>query len=330
MAVCILLTVAAAAYASTLGSYPIGFFESFQVMFDHITGNITDDMKDHIIFNIRLPRILTAIVAGASLAIAGATMQSIMKNPLADPYTTGISSGASFGASLAIILGFSLFSNDDYGIILNAFVFSLIPAFAMIALSSFNRTSPATMILTGIAVMYLFNALTTLIKLGASDESLAALFNWTVGDLAKSSWDSVRVILAVTVCCFVAIMFTHKKMNILTMGDRNAIGMGIDAHKLRIVLLLILSLMTASVVCYTGIIGFIGLVAPHMVRMFMGSDNKYLIPASAIFGALLLLVADVIARTIIAPVFLPVGVITAFIGCPMFIYLLVKRRRTVW
>ena len=255
----------------------------------------------------------------------------MMKNPLADPYTTGISSGASFGATLAIVMGFDLAGlGGTAGLVVTAFVFSLIPAAVIILVSSLRNTSAATMILAGIAVMYLFNACTTLIKLGASDASLSAVFQWSIGDLSGATWQSFYVILVFSVVGSAILMAMSKKLNILITGDKSATALGLNAHRLRIMLLAIISLMTASVVCFTGIIGFIGLVAPHIVRIFLGSDNRYLIPASAAFGALLLMVADLISRVIIAPTFLPVGVITAFIGCPLFLYLLIKQRRSMW
>nr|WP_235585056.1 iron ABC transporter permease [Candidatus Methanomethylophilus sp. 1R26] len=216
------------------------------------------------------------------------------------------------------------------GLVVTAFVFALIPAAVIILVSSLRNTSAATMILAGIAVMYLFNACTTLIKLSISEQSLSAVYQWSIGDLSGATWTAFDVILIFTAVGTVLLMAMSKKLNILITGDKNATALGLDAHKLRIVLLLVISLMAASVVCFTGIIGFIGLVAPHIVRIFLGSDNRYLIPASAAFGAVLLMVADLISRTIIAPTFLPVGVITAFIGCPLFLYLLIKQRKSMW
>ncbi|MBR4217399.1 MAG: iron ABC transporter permease, partial [Candidatus Methanomethylophilaceae archaeon] len=289
-----------------------------------------DPTDDWVVFTVRLPRILTGMVAGASLGVAGAAMQSMMKNPLADPYTTGISSGASFGATLALGLGITFGLSGSFGLIAMAFVFSLIPAAVIILVSSLRHTSAATMILAGIAVMYLFNACTTIIKLTLSEQSLSAVFQWSIGDLSGSTWESFEVIAIFCVIGGAVLMAMSKKLNILITGDKNATALGLDAHKLRIILLIVISLMAASVVCFTGIIGFIGLVAPHIVRIFLGSDNRYLIPASAAFGAVLLMVSDLISRVIIAPTFLPVGVITAFIGCPLFMWLLIRARKSMW
>lgn len=330
--VCVVVMIATVGYAATIGSANMTAFDVYETIYNHFFA------KDHIVkvmdwavFDIRLPRIITGMVAGASLGVAGAAMQSMMKNPLADPYTTGISSGASFGATLAIGLEITLFGiGGTAGTVVMAFVFALIPAAVIILVSSMRQTSAATMILAGIAVMYLFNACTTIIKLSLSETSLSAVYQWSVGDLSGSTWESAQVI---TIFCIVGsaiLMAVSKKLNILITGDKNSAALGLNAHKLRIILLIVISLMSASVVCFTGIIGFVGLVAPHIVRIFLGSDNRYLIPASAAFGAVLLMVSDLISRTVIAPTFLPVGVITAFIGCPMFLWLLIKARKTMW
>lgn len=329
---CVVAVVAVIGYAATLGSSHISAWEVYRDIWYHfIDPSKCDELIDWAIFDVRLPRIIAGLIAGASLGVAGAAMQSMMKNPLADPYTTGISSGASFGATVAIAMGFTITGiGGSGGLILTAFFFALIPAAVIIAVSSLRNTSASTMILAGIAIMYLFNACTTLIKLGISDSSLSAVFQWSVGDLSAVTWEGCKVMLIFTVAGTGILIAFSKKLNILITGDKNATALGLNAHRLRIVLLLVISLMAASVVCFTGIIGFIGLVAPHIVRLFLGSDNRFLIPASAAFGAVLLMVSDLVSRVIIAPTFLPVGVITAFIGCPMFIYLLIKQRKTIW
>ncbi len=330
--ICIIGVIVTIGYAATIGSAHITAKEVYETIFNHFFAkDRINTTMDWAVFTIRLPRIMTGMVAGASLGIAGAAMQSMMKNPLADPYTTGISSGASFGATLALGLGITLFGvGGSAGIIVMAFIFSLIPAAVIILVSSMKHTSAATMILAGIAVMYLFNACTTIIKLSLSEQSLSAVYQWSIGDLSGSTWESFEVILIFCVIGGTLLMAMSKKLNILITGDKNAKALGLDAHKLRIALLIVISLMAASVVCFTGIIGFVGLVAPHIVRIFLGSDNRYLIPASAAFGAVLLMVSDLISRTIIAPTFLPVGVITSFIGCPLFLWLLIKARKSMW
>lgn len=327
--VCVVASILIAGYAVTVGSYPIGFFESYQIIIDHILGNVSDATKDLIVWESRLPRIIAGALVGIGLSIAGATMQSTMKNPLADPYTTGISSGASFGATIAIILGVTVLGSS-YGVVVNAFIFSLIPAAVIIVISGLRKASPTVMILSGIAVMYVFNALTTVIMLMANPEDLAAVYNWQVGTLAKSKWETLPIMASVTLVGSIILIALSNKLNILATGDESAKSLGIDANKLRLFCLVVVSFLAAGIVSFTGVIGFVGLVAPHVARIFIGSDNRYLLPASAAFGVALVLISDVIGRTVIYPAVLQVGVVTAFLGGPLFLYLLIKQRKEAW
>ena len=329
IAVCIIVTVIVAGVAMTIGPYDIGFFECYQILFDHLLGNIGDINKDWVICEARFPRIAAGVIAGVGLACAGAVMQSTMKNPLADPYTTGISSGASFGATIAIVSGVTLFSGQ-FSLVLNAFIFSLIPTAVIVVVSAMKRASPTTIILAGIAVMYVFNAMTTVLMLMADPNDMADVYAWQVGSLGITSKDDIPIMFVVTLIGTAIMWILSGKINVLASGDENAKTLGIDADKLRIFCLIVVSLVAAAIVSFTGIIGFVGLVCPHVARMFIGSDNKYLIPASAALGALMLIVSDLIGKTIIAPAVLQVGVITAFIGGPMLIYLLLKQKKEAW
>jgi len=327
--VCIIGAIIVAGLAITVGSYGISFFEAYQLLFDHIRGIGIGETEDIVVWDIRLPRILAAVIAGAGLAIAGTTMQSTMKNPLADPYTTGISSGASFGATLAIILGFTI-TGGSYALVINAFIFSLVPMAVIMAISTIKQASPTTIILSGLAVMYLFNAMTTLIMLTADPNALAEAYTWQVGTLGLMKWDYIPIMFGVILVGGITLQLLAAKINVLTSGDEGAKSLGVDADKLRLFSLLVVSLMAASIVSFTGIIGFIGLVCPHICRMFIGSDIKYLMPASAAFGAVFLLICDLVGRTIIAPTVLDVGVITAFVGGPTLLYLLIKQKKEAW
>ena len=333
--VCVVVAFLVIGVTLTIGDYDIGFLETYQILWDHITGNVPTDpsdpmyTKDSVIWDLRLPRILTGVLAGAALAVAGATMQTTMKNPLADPYTTGISSGASFGATIAICMGVS-FAGGGYVVVVNAFIFSLIPTALIVIVSKMRGASPTTMVMAGIAVMYIFNAFTTMIKLFADPESLSSLYQWSVGSINGTRWDDVLVMVPFVIVGTVVIQLLSRQLNVLISGDDSAKTLGVDADRLRTVSILVIALMTAAVVSFTGLIGFVGLVCPHVVRMFIGSDNRYLIPASAAFGIALLLFADLVGRVLIAPTVLPVGVITAFIGGPLFLYLIVKQRRSAW
>lgn len=329
MAICVVVIVLVTGYAVTYGTYDIGFLESYQIIWDHITGNITDTMKDHIIVNLRMPRVVVGIVAGAGLAVAGAVMQSTLMNPLADSYTTGVSSGASFGATLAMTMGMTAASGSQ-AIVINAFLFALIPTAMIISTSKMKNTSPTVMIMAGIAIMYIFNALTTVLKLWADESTLAEVYHWQVGSLAGTSWSEVPIMIVAVLAGTIAVQLLSRKLNVLATGDETARALGIDASKMRTILLAIVALMSAAVVSFTGLIGFVGLVTPHVVRIFIGADNRYLIPASAIAGSALLVSADLLGRAILSPIVLQVGVVMAFMGGPMFLWLLMRKNTRVW
>ncbi|WP_400203452.1 FecCD family ABC transporter permease [Candidatus Methanomassiliicoccus intestinalis] len=329
---CLITAIIVMGLAVSFGKYDIGFFESYELIWNHLLGHApVDEMKDHVVWDLRLPRALMAVAVGAGLAVCGAAMQSMMRNPLADPYTTGVSSGASLGAALAIILGFCIFPSlsGQAAIVANAFIFSLIPAAIIILISKFRRPTPTSMILAGIAVMYVFSATTTLLMLIANPEDLAEVYIWNVGTLGKATWDNIPIVLFMSVTGIILLMLVSKKLNVLVAGDKVATSLGVNADVLRLYCLIVISLVTAAIVSFTGTIGFVGLIAPHVVRIFIGSDNRYLLPASASFGAAMLICADCLAKEA-GSTGLPVGVITAIIGGPLFILLLIKQRKSAW
>lgn len=321
--------IAASLCSIVMGSYDISPAEAFGAIWDRIIGNPPADMTiDHIVINLRLPRILAAIVCGFALAVCGVAMQSMLKNPLADPYTMGISSGASFGAAIALILGIELISGG--GVIVNAFVFALIPSFVILFLSKFRKATPTMMVLCGIAVMYLFNAMTQLFMLIADPDDMSAVYQWTVGSIDGVSFANLALMLPVVLAGSLYIMYAANQLNVMGIGDESAKTLGINVDRKRLVFLIVIALVAAAVVSFTGVIGFIGLVAPHMLRTIVGSDNRYLIPASGVFGALILVVSDIVSRFIADPIILPVGVITSCIGGPLFLYLVMRNSREVW
>lgn len=329
MIACIVICIVTMGYTLTVGSYNIGFFETYSILWEHITGNVTDAMKDMIIVDYRMPRIIGGIIAGSSLAVAGAAMQSTLMNPLADPYTTGVSSGASFGATMAMVLGVSI-GSGSLTIVLNAFIFSLVPTAIIVMFARMKASSPTVMIMAGIAVMYIFNAMTTVMMLMADPNDLQAVYEWQVGSLGRMTWDGVPVMVGVTVIGVIIVQFLSKKLNVLAAGDDMANSLGVSANNLRTIIMIVVALMAAAIVSFTGLIGFVGLVVPHVVRLFIGADNRYLIPASATFGAALLILADLVGRVVIAPATLQVGVITAFLGGPMFLWLILRKKSKLW
>ena len=330
--VCLVATFIVVGYALSVGDYHIPFFETYAIIWDHIWGNVPQDMalKDSIIFTLRMPRLIIGVLAGMGLAVAGVVMQSTLMNPLADPYTTGVSSGASFGATIAIVLNISILGATQYATVINAFVFSLIPMAVIVLVSKIKNASPTTMIMSGIAVMYIFNAFTTVVTLMADPNSLQQLYRWTVGSLAFAAAEDIPIIAAVTIPVTIILMFMTNKLNILASGDESAKSLGVDAEGLRRVCLVLVALLAAVIVSFTGLIGFVGLVAPHIVRTVIGPDNRFLLPASAAFGALILVSADLIGRVVIAPAVLQVGVITAFLGGPLFLWLILRKNSTIW
>ena len=286
-------------------------------------------LADVCVWNLRLPRIVLGIVAGIGLGLAGAVMQAILRNPLASPYTLGISSGAGFGASLAILAGAGIVGGK-YLIIGNAFVFALLVSFIILGLSSRKGATPETMILAGIAMMYLFGAMTTILQYFGEAEAVKEAVFWMVGDLNRASWSVVTIVSVVIALCAPYLMAKSWDLNVMGAGDETAKSLGVNVKRTRVTTMVVSTVMVATIVCFTGTIGFIGLVAPHMTRLAIGGDNKYVLPVSGLLGAVILISADLVARRIIAPVILPVGAVTAFMGAPLFLYLIMRRRREYW
>jgi len=319
----------------SVGLYDISFWDSYRVFIDHIMGVVPQTLEeireDRIIFGQRAPRAIAAACVGATLAVSGAAMQSTLKNPLADPYTTGISSGASMGVCVFVVLGISIVPGLSYdlGMIVNAFLFALIPAAAIILFSRIFKASPTSVILIGIAIMYVFSACSSLIKLYADPDDLEVVYRWGLGNLGSANWDNLIYIASAGVISTVLMTIISRRLNILSMNDESVMSLGMDPKKERALVLMAVSLCTAMVVCFTGTIGFVGLVIPHIIRIFMGSNNTYLIPASAFAGAVFLLAADSVAK-VAGTYDLPVGVITSIVGGPMFLYILIKQRRKTW
>ena len=333
IAICIFAVIVIAGVSCTLGDREIGFLRVYEIVWEHICGasytpGSSEWWDDYTVVNLRIPRIVTAVIAGTALSVCGVAMQSIMQNPLADSYTTGISSGACFGAVAALVMGFT-FSGilNQYGIVTNAFLCGLVPAFAMIGISQFIRASPAVLILAGTAVSYMFSALTTLMMITADEDDLQGAYIWQIGSFESAVWSNIPVMLAVTVVGGVFLILTSNKLNVLTLGDDSARSLGLDASKYRLVCLVVLSLVVGGIISFTGIIAFVGLVAPHAVRMVIGSDNRFLVPASMAFGAAIVLLADLVGRTLTPMGELPVGLIMSFIGGPLFLMLILRQKK---
>lgn len=292
---------------------------------------------DMIVWNIRMPQVLTAMVAGAGLSVAGATMQSILRNPLGSPFTLGISQAAAFGAAFSVmILGSGVMQSTTIGSVtisnpymttITAYVFTMLAAGVIITISKVRGATPEVMVLTGVALGALFTAGTMLLQYFADDVQLAAMVFWTFGDLARAGWSDLGLIAAVTGLCSIYLISKSRAYNAIDAGDETAKSLGVHVERVRITGMLAASLVTAVIVSFLGVIGFLGLVVPHMVRRIIGGDHRFLMPATVISGALLLLISDTVARLVLMPHVLPVSILTAFMGAPAFIYLLVRGRR---
>lgn len=317
--------------SASLGSANLSLWEIYSSILHRLFPAYFEsgDLADACIWNLRLPRIFMGIVAGFGLGIAGCVTQAILKNPLASPYTLGISSGASFGASLAILTGAGIIGGD-YLIIGNAFLFALLCSFIILGLSNRKGATPETMILAGIAMMYLFSAMTTILQYFGEAEAVKEAIFWAVGDLDRSSWPKITIIIVMLTFCFLLLMIKSLDLNIMAAGDETATSLGVNVKSTRIALMAVTTLLVACIVCFTGTIGFIGLVAPHLTRISVGGDNRFVLPISGLFGTLLLISADLVARRVMAPIILPVGAITAFMGAPIFMYMIMKRKREFW
>ncbi|WP_094229200.1 FecCD family ABC transporter permease [Methanolobus psychrotolerans] len=302
-----------------------------------LIGHSISDRWGSIIWNIRLPQVLTAIVAGAGLSVAGVVMQSILRNPLASPFTLGISNAAAFGAAFSVmvlgtgsthtLVGDAVTISNPYVTTAVAFVFSLLVTAIILAFSRYRGVTPEVMILVGVAMSSLFTAGTMFLQYFADDTQLASIVFWSFGDVSRASWEELAFITVVVVVSIIYFTLNRWKYNAIDAGDETAKGLGVNVEQVRLRGMMAASIVTAVIVAFLGVIGFIGLICPHMTRRIIGDDHRFLITGSIVMGSLLLLCADTAARVIIQPYQLPVAVLTSFLGAPTFIYLILKGRR---
>jgi len=283
-----------------------------------------------IVWDIRLPYALMAVVVGLALGLAGAEMQTILNNPLASPFTLGVSSAAAFGAALAIILGVGFPGlSDQWFISANAFVFALFAALMLDGITRWSKVSTSGVVLFGIALVFTFNALVSMMQFIASEDTLQGLVFWTMGSLARASWEKLGVLSAAFALLVPFSMLSSWKLTALRLGEDRAISFGIDVRRLRLATLLRISILSALAVAFVGPIGFIGLVAPHIARMMFGEDHRYYLPASALVGALVLSLASVASKNLIPGVIIPVGIVTSLVGVPFFLSIILRHRGSV-
>ncbi len=338
----ILLVLIISIFSLMVGSISISVHDVLLAIGHSILPNQISEPKyaaaSVIIVKIRMPRILLAIIAGASLGIAGTVMQGTLRNPLVSPFTLGLSSAAAFGAAVSIVLGSSLFGAYDMSIniagqvfhktdvlrILMAFIFGMFSVVIIILMARNKRMSQSTLILSGVVISYLFQAGIMFLKYISDNDQLREVTSWLMGGLGIADWSTVLILAPIVLLSTYLMILCSVQFNTMSCGDEVAQNLGVDVNKLRRYSLLVVAFSVSACMSFTGVIGFIGLMAPHICRMIIGNDHRYLIPCSAVMGALILLASDTVGRVITAPEDMPVGVIMYMIGGAFFLYLVVK------
>jgi iron complex transport system permease protein len=331
----IIATVVIALFAVSAGSLDISPAEVIKTLFGQGT-----DLSQLVVMNIRLPRIVAAILVGAILAVSGAVMQCVLRNPLASPSTLGVSQGAAFGAALGIIVfgggvvnsssaATAITINNPYIVTLCAFICGSLSTVVVIALSQLKRDlGPAGLILAGVALSSLFAGGSTLLQYFADETKISTVVFWTFGNMGAAGWPELLILAIVFVAVTLYFVLNRWNYNAMISGADTAKSLGVNTRTIMLTSMCVGTLAAAVAVSFVGIISFVGLVAPHIMRRFVGNDYRYLIPCSAAAGALLLILADTFGRLVIAPVILPIGAITSFLGAPLFLFLLFRGIRS--
>jgi len=321
----------------SLGAGSPRFMEAMQVIFSKLFPFLEIDpgpkKNQTIILLVRLPRVVLAIIAGTGLAASGATMQGVLRNPLVSPFTLGISAAAGFGAALAIALGIGIFIPYEGYKVANAFIFSMLAVLAVYGIARLRGITPETVILAGIAINFFFSGMLSLVQYIAPEhEAVRAVVSWLLGArLIDANWESVLIMLPIVLVTIVLMMRYSWDMNVMGLGEEVATSLGVNSRRVLVICMALGALATAIIISFTGIIGFIGLVSPHIARMIIGSDHRFLLPCSIVLGACLLLCSDTLARLVLfAHSEVPVGIVTSLIGFPFFLYVLLSRRRQFW
>lgn len=331
MVILLVFLVFSVLLAITFGNADISFKDVYGVVLYEIfhikkLSAFSEGAIHDVVWLIRFPRILLAMSVGIGLAVCGVVMQAIVKNPLADPYILGVSSGASLGATLAIMLGIGSFIGGNFVGIM-AFVGAMITSFAVMAISRIGgRVTSAKLILSGTAISAVCSAASNFVIYITNDkEASQKILYWTMGSFSGATWGKVQVLLPVVVICTLIFWTQYRSLNLMLLGDEVSVTLGTDLQRIRIVYLVIASVMVGFAVYAAGMIGFVGLVIPHVIRLIFGTDHRKLVPLSALLGGILLVWADVASRSILKNAEMPIGILISLIGAPCFIYLLVRK-----
>lgn len=322
----LMLLIVVILFSVLFGAVSIAPREVVYSLLNRFLGFFTKDVTiDTIIWDIRLPRIVLAAMVGLMLSTAGVMMQGILRNPLADPYILGVSAGGALGAMLSFLLGIDLVFFGFRTAPLLAFGFALIAVLLVYQLSHIGgRASPETLILAGVAVSAFAAAVLSLMIILSGD--LRSIYFWLLGSFSGSSWNDVLAITPYAIIGIIVAYFYSKDLNALMLGEDVAFTLGVDVEFVRLFILGVASLLAAATVSVCGMVGFVGLIVPHIVRLMIGPNHRLLIPAAAVCGALLVVLADVIARVVLRPTEIPIGIVMAIIGAPFFLYILRRRR----
>lgn len=309
-----------------IGAVGIPLGETARILGAHLIGRTAQAplVDQQIVWELRTPRVLLAFVVGASLAVAGAALQAVVRNPLADPYVLGVSSGASAAAVAVLTMtGAGAGWLGRWGVSGAAFAGALATIAVVVLLGqSRGRLDPHRLLLAGVAVSYLLQGITSYLQLRATPDQLAGVLFWLLGSVSSADWSQLRQPTLVLVCCVLWLLTQGRRINALLLGDDAATAVGIDVGRLRLTLLLVAALLTAVVIAVAGGVGFVGLIAPHCVRLLIGSDHRRLLPLSALLGGVFLTLADLAGRALTSPLELPLSIVTAVAGVPFFLFLL--------
>lgn len=318
----------------SIGSAQLSFSEVWGILLKQlpIVGNfVTRSWKgsaEQIILKVRLPRVILAILIGASLSIAGAGFQGVLRNPLADPYTLGVSSGASVGAALVITFGLQTKLLGVWTIPIAAFITGLISLLIVLRLANIQgQYNLETLILSGVVVSAFLSSFVSFM-VSMSDKVINQIVFWMMGSLSLQGWEFIQILFPALILGFIALVAYSRTLNIFALGESQAANLGVNVKRTRLAILIISTFITAAAVSIVGTVGFVGLVVPHLIRLLVGPDYRVLIPLSAIYGGIFVLWADTIARTVLSPTEIPLGVVTAFLGAPFFAYLLRKNKQS--
>ena len=284
-----------------------------------------DDTSHTIVYDLRLPIAFMALLVGASLGAGGAEMQTLLNNPMASPYTLGLAAAAGFGASLVIAFG-SFGLPLQYAVPIGAFSMTMVASAVLFLFASLRQFAAATLILVGIALLFIFQSLLSLVQFTASAEVSQQILFWLFGSLTKSTWSNVSVVVVVSGICIALLMRDNWKLTALRLGEQRASALGVNITRLRIKTLILVAMMTATAISFVGVIGFIGLVAPHVARLLVGEDQRYFLPATMLAGAAFLSFSSVLSKVIVPGALFPVGIVTSFVGVPFLFWIIWTKR----